>query len=138
MRGIASQISFCHHETAMPLQAKKDRRIQALSHGRGPIFLELDQDDELTDYALDCVVQGFKQFPEAGFLNTDGAEIFEDGTNFTYREGWAFGYGSYTDVEYKGKLYKSGNGGNINAKTIRHIILAPTIYGPGGSLFMNL
>lgn len=97
----------------------------ACSLGKGQILVELDHDDELTDYALDYVVKGFKQFPEAGFLYTDCAEIFEDGTNFAYREGWAFGYGSYTDVEYKGKLYKSGSAGNINAKTIRHIISAP-------------
>jgi hypothetical protein len=71
------------------------------------------------------VVKGFRQFPDAGFLYTDCAEIFEDGSNFSYRKGWAFGYGSYADVEYKGKLYKSGSGGNINAKTIRHIISSP-------------
>jgi len=39
----------------------------------------------------------------AGFLYTDCAEIIEDGTNFTYRKGWGFGYGSYTDVESKGQ-----------------------------------
>ena len=89
---------------------KKDHRIQvfkpwehtgiigklknwACSLGRGQILVELDHDDELTDNALDYVVKGFKQFPEAGFLYTDCAEIFEDGTNFTYRKGWAFGYG---------------------------------------------
>jgi glycosyltransferase involved in cell wall biosynthesis len=122
--------------------AKKDHRIQvfkpwehsgiigriknwACSLGKGHILVELDHDDECTNYALNSVVKGFKQFPEAGFLYTDCAEVFEDGTNFTYREGWAFGYGSYTDVEYKGKLYKSGNAGNINAKTIRHIISTP-------------
>ena len=122
--------------------AKKDHRIQvfkpwehsgvigklknwACSLGKGHILIELDHDDALTDYALDCVVKGFRQFPGAGFLYTDCAEIFEDGTNFTYRKGWAFGYGSYADVEYKGKLYKSGSGGNINAKTIRHIISSP-------------
>ena len=122
--------------------AKKDHRIQvfkpwehsgiigriknwACSLGKGHILVELDHDDEFTNYALDSVVKGFKQFPEAGFLYTDCAEVFEDGTNFTYREGWAFGYGSYTDVEYKGKLYKSGNAGNINSKTIRHIISTP-------------
>jgi O-antigen biosynthesis protein len=121
---------------------KKDHRIQvfkpwehsgiigklknwACSLGRGQILVELDHDDKLTDHALDDVVRGFKQFPEAGFLYTDCAEIFEDGTNFTYRKGWAFGYGSYTDVEYKGKLYKSGNAPNMNAKTIRHIISMP-------------
>jgi glycosyltransferase involved in cell wall biosynthesis len=122
--------------------AKKDHRIQvfkpwehsgiigkiknwACSLGRGRILVELDHDDELTDYALDYVVKGFKQFPEAGFLYTDCAEVFEDGTNFTYREGWAFGYGSYTDVEYKGRVYKSGNACNVNAKTIRHIVSTP-------------
>jgi len=122
--------------------AKKDHRIQvfkpgehsgrigrlknwACSLGKGRILVELDHDDALTDYALDSVVKGFQQFPEAGFLYTDCAEIYEDGRNLTYREGWAFGYGSYTDVEYKNKIYKSGSGGNINSKTIRHIISSP-------------
>jgi glycosyltransferase involved in cell wall biosynthesis len=133
-----------HGETFNRLSnlTRKDHRIQvfkpwehsgiigkvknwACSLGRGQILVELDHDDELTDNALDDVVRGFKQFPEAGFLYTDCAEIFEDGTNFTYRKGWAFGYGSYTDVEYKGKLYKSGNAPNMNAKTIRHIISMP-------------
>jgi glycosyltransferase involved in cell wall biosynthesis len=122
--------------------AKKDHRIQvvkpwehsgiigriknwACSLGNGRILVELDHDDELTDYALDYVVEGFRQFPEAGFLYTDCAEIYENGASHTYREGWAFGYGSYTDVEYKGKLYKSANAPNINAKTIRHIVSTP-------------
>ena len=122
--------------------AKKDHRIQvfkpwehsgvigkiknwACSFGKGHILVELDHDDELTNYALDTVVKGFNQFPEAGFLYTDCAEIYDNGMSHAYRKGWAFGYGSYIDVEYKGKLYQSGNAGNINAKTIRHIISAP-------------
>ncbi len=122
--------------------ARKDHRIQvfkpwehsgmigklknwACSLGKGHILVELDHDDALTDYALDFVVKGFRQFPDSGFLYTDCAEIFEDGTNHTYRKGWAFGYGSYADVEYRDKLFKSGSGGNINAKTIRHIISSP-------------
>jgi glycosyltransferase involved in cell wall biosynthesis len=97
----------------------------ACSLGGGQILVELDHDDALTDYALEVVVRGFQQFPEAGFLYTDCAEVYEDGTSFTYRDGWAFGYGAYTDVEYRGRVYKSGSGGNINAKTIRHIVSAP-------------
>lgn len=93
--------------------------------GSGPILVELDHDDVLTDYALALVVRGFREFPDAGFLYTDCAEVCADGTNVTYRDGWAFGYGAYTDVEYRGRLYKSGSGGNINAKTIRHIVSAP-------------
>jgi glycosyltransferase involved in cell wall biosynthesis len=92
---------------------------------KGDIIVELDHDDELTDYALDCVVRGFQQFPEAGFLYTDNAEIYSDGSSYTYRDGWAFGYGSYADVEYHGRLYKSGSAGNINSKTIRHIASTP-------------
>jgi O-antigen biosynthesis protein len=91
----------------------------------GGILVELDHDDELTDYALEYVVKGFMQFPEAGFLYTDCAEIYEDHTSHSYRDGWAFGYGSYTDVEYRGRVYKSGSAGNINAKTIRHIVSTP-------------
>ena len=65
--------------------AKQDHRIQvfkpwkhsgiigkvknwACSLGSGKILVELDHDDELTNYALDSVVNGFKQFPEAFFL----------------------------------------------------------------------
>jgi hypothetical protein len=72
--------------------AKKDHRIEvftpwehsgvigrlkhwACSLANGQILVELDHDDELTDYALECVVQGFERFPEAGFLYTDNAEI---------------------------------------------------------------
>jgi O-antigen biosynthesis protein len=122
--------------------ARKDHRIRAFkpwehsgvigkvknwacSLGNGSILVELDHDDELTDYALECVAKGFQQFPQAGFLYTDCAEVLHDGTNVTYRRGWAWGYGSYTDVLYRGKLYKSANAPNINAKTIRHIISAP-------------
>jgi glycosyltransferase involved in cell wall biosynthesis len=97
----------------------------ACSLARGEILVELDHDDELTDYALDHVIRGFRQFPAAGFLYTDNAEISEDGTSYTYRNGWAFGYGSYTDVEYHGRQYKAGSAGNINAKTIRHIVSTP-------------
>jgi glycosyltransferase involved in cell wall biosynthesis len=122
--------------------ARKDHRIQvfkpwehsgmigklknwACSLANGQILVELDHDDELTDYALEDVVKGFKEFPEGGFLYTDCAEIYENGANHTYRKGWAFGFGSYTDVEYGGKVYKSANAPSINAKTIRHIISAP-------------
>jgi hypothetical protein len=97
----------------------------ACSLGSGQILVELDHDDELTSDALEVVVRGLRQFPEAGFLYTDCAEVYEDGRNLAYRDGWAFGYGAYTDVEYRGRVYKSGSGGNINAKTIRHIVSAP-------------
>jgi O-antigen biosynthesis protein len=122
--------------------ARRDHRIQvfrssehsgtigkvknwACSLGRGPILLELDHDDQLTADALEWVATGFEQFPEAGFLYTDSAEIFGDGRCLAYRNGWAFGYGSYRDVSYRGRIYKAANSPHINAKTIRHIVSAP-------------
>jgi glycosyltransferase involved in cell wall biosynthesis len=97
----------------------------ACSLATGSLLVELDHDDSLTDYALDKVVSGFKKFPEAGFLYTDCAEIFDSGENATYPDGFAFGYGTYKDVEYKGKIYKSAQSPNMNSKTIRHIVSVP-------------
>lgn len=122
--------------------AKKDHRIQvfkpwthsgtigrvkhwACRLGSGQVLVELDHDDELTDYALEYVVNGFSQFPGAGFLYTDCAEIFEGGASYLYRDGWAFGYGSYVDVKYRGRVFKAAKACNINSKTIRHIVSAP-------------
>lgn len=100
-------------------------KYEACMLSKGQILVELDHDDELTDYALGSVVEGFNQFPEAGFLYTDCGEIFENGENATYGKNWGFGYGSYREVEYRGHVYQSSNACNINPKTIRHIVAAP-------------
>jgi glycosyltransferase involved in cell wall biosynthesis len=97
----------------------------AASLSRGRYLAELDHDDELTFDALTHVVAGFKEFPEAGFLYSDCAEINEARESFKYPEGWGFGYGSYYDVEHQGVAYKTINAANINPKTIRHIVAAP-------------
>ncbi len=127
---------------ALKTLAKQDHRVQvfkpwehsgiigkvkhwACSLGKGQILVELDHDDELTDYALEATVEAFRQYPQGGFLYSDCAEVYPSGASLTYRDGWAFGYGTYSDVEYRGRLYKAGCGGNINAKTIRHIVSCP-------------
>jgi hypothetical protein len=65
------------------------------------------------------------KYPEAGFVYTDFAECFEDGTPVEYGPGWGFGYGSYRDEVYGGVTYKVSCGPHINPKTIRHIVAAP-------------
>ena len=92
---------------------------------RGKYLVELDHDDELTPNALKWVAEAFDAHPEAGFVYTDFAECFEDGTQWTYPPGWGFGYGSYREETHGGIKYMVVNSPNINAKTIRHIVAAP-------------
>jgi len=93
--------------------------------GRGEFLVELDHDDELTPFALEKVVAAYQKYPEAGFVYTDFAECFEDGTPVEYGNGWGFSYGSYRDEVYDGVTYKVSCGPNVNPKTIRHIVAAP-------------
>lgn len=102
-------------------RVKKDACLLA----RGDYLVELDHDDELTTDALLKVVTAYDNLPEVGFVYTDFAECFEDGTPVTYPPGWGFGYGSYRDETHNGVAYKVVNSPNINAKTIRHIVAAP-------------
>ncbi len=92
---------------------------------RGEILAEADHDDELTDHCLADVVAGFNAFPDAGFVYTDCAEVFEDGRNAYYDQGYAFGFGSYRNEFYRGCEYLVTNYPSINAKTVRHIVGMP-------------
>jgi glycosyltransferase involved in cell wall biosynthesis len=92
---------------------------------RGPLLLELDHDDELTPNALRDLVDAHLAFPDAGFFYSDCAEVFESGKNATYREGWAFGYGSYRQETFRGHAYQVTNYPDINSRTLRHIVGVP-------------
>jgi hypothetical protein len=71
------------------------------------------------------VVEAFETFPEAGFAYTDCAEVFEDGANASYADGWAFGFGSYRTESLLGRDYTVTNYPGLNAKTVRHIVGMP-------------
>jgi len=88
-------------------------------------LVELDHDDELTPDALSRIVAAFEEHPDCGFVYTDFAECFEDGTPVNYPPGWGFGYGAYREREYNGVRYSVPIGPNVNPKTIRHIVAAP-------------
>jgi glycosyltransferase involved in cell wall biosynthesis len=98
---------------------------RACGLARGKILVELDHDDELTPGALGAVVEAYRAFPDAGFFYTDCAEVFENGENATYGEGWGFGFGSYRVETLNGHDYMVTNYPDINAKTIRHIVGVP-------------
>jgi glycosyltransferase involved in cell wall biosynthesis len=93
--------------------------------GRGDYLVELDHDDELTPLALEKVVAAYRKYPEVGFVYTDFAECFEDGTPVEYGPGWGFAYGSYRVEVHNGLKYMVSNGPNVNDRTIRHIVAAP-------------
>jgi len=102
--------------------------------GRGDYLVELDHDDELTDDALARVVDAYGRNPEIGFVYTDFAELFPDGSPVRYGQNrelkppftdWGFGYGSYREEVHAGQKYAVANSPNVNAKTIRHIVAAP-------------
>jgi len=92
---------------------------------RGRFLVELDHDDELTPKALQWVVEAFQAHPEAGFVYTDFAECFEDGSPWIYQPGWGMGYGSYREETHGGVKYMVVNSPRINPKTIRHIVASP-------------
>ena len=91
----------------------------------GEFLVEFDHDDEFTPNALGDIVSGFQQFPQAGFVYTDFAEVLGDFSPATYPNGWGLGYGSYRQEVYKGHHLMVCNAANINPKTIRHIVSAP-------------
>jgi glycosyltransferase involved in cell wall biosynthesis len=65
----------------------------AFSLGLGGILVELDHDDELTPDALAEIDVAFIDYG-VGFVYSNCAEVFDDGTSGKYPEGWAFGYGT--------------------------------------------
>lgn len=100
------------------------RRACALCEGE--ILLELDHDDALTPRALRDVVTAFAQFPEAGFVSSDCAEISEEtGESLRYGDNWAFGYGHYYEEECDGKTIAVAQTPPLNCETIRHIVGVP-------------
>jgi glycosyltransferase involved in cell wall biosynthesis len=91
----------------------------------GSVLVELDHDDELTPNCLDDVVTALATFPDAGFVYTDCAEVFDDGSNHAYGDTFAFGHGSYRHEFHHGREYFVTNYPPIDAKTVRHIVGMP-------------
>jgi glycosyltransferase involved in cell wall biosynthesis len=108
-----------------PCGAIGEVKRRACGLTRGEILVELDHDDELTFDALAYVVAAYRKFPDAGFFYTDCAEVFEDGRNATYADGWGLGFGSYRQELYNGRALMVSNYPSINSKTMRHIVGVP-------------
>ncbi|HEY2832030.1 MAG TPA: glycosyltransferase [Sporichthyaceae bacterium] len=96
---------------------------------QGAYLVELDHDDELTPYALEWVVEAFRANPDAGFVYSDCAEVYELGGDRSYENGWAWGFGVcrpdrvWTMDGWRDLVVIEAP--PINAKTIRHIVSTP-------------
>jgi len=102
-----------------------ESKYRAASLCSGKYLIEFDHDDLLLPDALLYTVEAFQRYPDAKFVYSDCAEIDQNHNSLTYGDDFAFGYGSYRDEEYNGKIYKAVNTQNINPKTIRHIVGVP-------------
>jgi len=91
----------------------------------GKYLVEFDHDDILLPEALRYTIEAFLKYPDAKFVYSDCAEIDQNHNSLTYGNDFAFGYGSYRDEEFGGRIYKAVNTQNINPKTIRHIVGVP-------------
>ncbi|MFN8625069.1 MAG: glycosyltransferase [Candidatus Binatia bacterium] len=102
-----------------------EAKYRAAGLCRGDYLLELDHDDELTPWAVALLVEGFRQFPDAGFAYSDCALVDDRLTPLHYGPDFAFGYGSYYDETYRGKVLKVIRQPALNPKTVRHIVGVP-------------
>lgn len=102
-----------------------ESKYRAASLCRGEILAELDHDDILLERTAEVLNKAQQVYPQVGFFYTDCIEVDENYNSLTYPEGFALGYGSYYDFEWRGTTYKVAKECNINPKTIRHIVSVP-------------
>lgn len=89
---------------------------------KGDILVELDADDELTPDALAEIDTAFIDYG-VGFVYSNCAEVFDDGTSGKYPEGWAFGYGSERWNDEYGVWEMIAP--ELNRTTLSHIVSVP-------------
>ena len=102
-----------------------EAKYRAAGLSRGNYLLELDHDDELTPWAVEMLVEAFRQWPEAGFAYSDCALVDDHLTPLNYGPDFAFGYGAYYDETYRGTVLKVIRQPAVNPKTVRHIVGVP-------------
>jgi glycosyltransferase involved in cell wall biosynthesis len=100
-------------------------KYRACALSKGEYLFELDHDDVILPFALEKMLEGFRAFPDAGFVFSDCAEIDEYYNSLTYGDGFCFSYGSYREETHMGITFKVANSANINPLTIRHIVGVP-------------
>lgn len=78
---------------------------------RGEIFVENDHDDMLTSNALEEIKKAFDSDPEIGFVYSNHASFYEDGSPQRFND--AFWKDRYKPFMYRGKEYLECNQPNL-------------------------
>jgi O-antigen biosynthesis protein len=95
---------------------------RAFMAAEGEILVELDHDDELTPDALQKIYDAFSD-SEVGFVYSDWAEVFPDGSSKKYGDGWGFGFGETYWHEQR-RVWCHGIS-EISGESIKHIVSVP-------------
>lgn len=114
---------FSFHKKSGGIIGESKWRAAAMC--RGKWIMELDHDDCLTPDAAELCAKAFQTYADCKFVYSDCVEVDKFENSLTYGDGFAFGYGSYKEVDYGGKKWQVANSSNINPKTIRHIVGVP-------------
>ena len=98
---------------------------EAVSLCRGKYVVELDHDDDIVEDLLEDSVRLFSNDPDLGFIYTNYANIYENGNEFYYCNGFSKGYAGYYLQKYHDKWLYVANSPNINNITLSHITCVP-------------
>lgn len=98
---------------------------EVVSLCRGKYLLELDHDDEILCDVLKDSAELFESNNDIGFIYMNFANVYENGTNFSYGDFICKGYGSYYCQKYEGKWLHVYNTPNINNITLSHLACCP-------------
>lgn len=88
----------------------------------GEILVELDHDDELAPNALQKIHDAFLD-ESVGFVFSDWAEVFPDGSSKKYPDGWGFGFGK-TYWHEKRRVWAHSIS-EMSWESMRHIVSVP-------------
>ena len=98
---------------------------EAVGLCRGKYVLELDHDDIIFPKILQEAYDVFETDEEIGFVYADFANIYENGTNFSYSDYLGKGYAGYYMEKFNNHWFKICSCPGINNITTSHLVCLP-------------
>jgi glycosyltransferase involved in cell wall biosynthesis len=92
---------------------------------RGKYVLEMDHDDIILPKILKEAYDVFERYDEIGFIYADFANIYEDGTNFSYGDFFGKGYAGYYMEKFNNHWFRISSCPCINNITTSHLVCLP-------------
>ena len=92
---------------------------------RGRYVIELDHDDEIMPDVLADSAGVFENNNTVGFIYMDYSNIYEDGSNYHYSDGFSLGYAGYYLQKYNNRWIYVASTPNVNNVTLSHIVAIP-------------